>query len=158
MPYIELTSEDYKRAEANGISRNTAYNRYYNYFWDKETALTKPPRPKNKSGYLSIAIENGIDSQTFWQRVNVYKWDEETAATTPPLTKEQIAERNRKRTRKHPEWVYDRMKENGITTGMLSTRLCRLKWTLEEACSVPPGTQLVDYYRNKVRELESKIS
>ncbi|MEM5662287.1 hypothetical protein AAHB62_26390 [Bacillus cereus] len=38
-----LSQSDYKRAEANGINKNTLRNRVYNCAWDVEEAVTTPP-------------------------------------------------------------------------------------------------------------------
>lgn len=153
----ELTKEDYKRARENGINGKALYNRYYNKFWDKERAITEPLHKKQKYKWLEVAQQNGISPGTFRQRINRYGWDEEKAAITPVITLDEIGEYNRIKSRKHPQWVYDRMEENGISKDVLSARLRKLNWTLEEAVSVPPGTQLVDYYRNRVKELESQL-
>ena len=43
-----LTKEDYKTAEKNGISRQTAYQRYEMMYWDKEAAITKKVHKKRR--------------------------------------------------------------------------------------------------------------
>jgi hypothetical protein len=39
---IEITEDDYQRAEANGIKRHTLRNRVRKLKWDKERAINDP--------------------------------------------------------------------------------------------------------------------
>jgi hypothetical protein len=151
-----LTEEDYRVAEQNGICRKTLYTRFYIHYWNKEDALTRPVRKQSKTEWRSKCKELGIVNLMTYDNRLRYGWDEEKAATTPPMTREQIAEQNRKRNRKYPDWVYKAMDDNGISQKTFTSRVNKNKWTVKEACTVPVGMTLVDYYRNRVNELESK--
>jgi hypothetical protein len=152
-----LTKEDYEIAARNGIKRNTVDNRFYNLFWNKEECITKKPRKYKESHWRRKCIELGIvNVQTYDNRIR-YGWDEEKAATTPPMTREEIAKKNRDNQRKFPLWVYESLKKNGIDQRTFASRMNKSRWTMEEACTLPVGTRLVDYYRNKVKELESQL-
>jgi hypothetical protein len=151
-----LTDKDYEIAEKNGISRRIARLRFNQLYWSKEDCITKPVRKYVESKWRRKCKELGIvDLPTFDQRVNKLKWDEERAATTPPLSHEEIAELSRKKHRKYPGWVYDNLEKHNISNNTFHVRI-RGKWNIKEACTIPEGIDLVDYYRNRVKELESK--
>lgn len=144
----ELTEEDYKIAESNGISRNTARHRYQYYFWDKDRAITEPVRGYiDKSKWVKIAEKNGVSRATFHYRMWKYKWSEEKAATTPTATKKQGIEKLRQSNRRYPEWVYEEMKKNNVPQQTFLNRMNmpNTKWTMEEACAAPKGTRLADW-------------
>lgn len=148
-----LTNEDYEIAESNGIERHVLDLRFYAYYWDKERALTEPVRIYKKSKWRRKAKELGIVSvRTYDRRVN-RGWDEERAATEPPTSKDRMREINRETQRKFSKELYEKLERNGISNDLFRDRM-RRKWTFEEASTLPPGTQLLDYYRNRVRELE----
>jgi hypothetical protein len=153
----ELTKEDYEIAESRGIDKKTLYARFYVHYWNKDEAMTRPVRRHAKSPWRAKCKELGIvDVLTYDNRLR-YGWDEEKAATTPPMSREEIAKQNRDRQRKYPSWVYDELDKNGINHRTFASRVTKQGWTMEEACTLPVGTHLVDYYRNRVKELESQL-
>jgi hypothetical protein len=83
-----LTPEDYEIAIKNGISKRTAYKRFYELFWTKERAITEPVRKSKVSldpHWYAIALSNGISDSCFRYRMKK-KWPLELAATTQPGT------------------------------------------------------------------------
>lgn len=153
----QLTEEDYQLAESRGIDRKNLYARFHYHYWNKEDAMTRPVRRHSKSPWRAKCKELGIvDVLTYDNRLRL-GWDEERAATTPPMTRDEIAKQNRDRQRKYPAWAYEEIEKNNISIRTFQSRMSKQGWTLEEACTIPPGTTLVDYYRNRVKELESKL-
>jgi hypothetical protein len=152
-----LTEKDYEIAAKNGISRRIARMRFNRLFWNKEDCITQPVRKYTESQWRAKCRDLGIVTlSTFDQRVNRLKWDEEKAATTPPLSHEEIADLTRKVNRKYPDWVHDNLKKHNISNKTFHGRI-RGKWNMEEACTIPEDIDLVDYYRNRVKELESQL-
>lgn len=80
----ELTEEHFKIAESNGISRKNVSQRYWDYGWDIEKAITKPIEEK-ESDWLTwkeTAIKNGISNPLYNARLKKGMTPEK-AATTP---------------------------------------------------------------------------
>lgn len=79
-----LTDQDYEIAEKNGINRKNAWQRFYEYGWDKEKTLYTPLRKASKQWkeWVKVAEKNGISEPAFRNRMN-YKWTPEEAATFP---------------------------------------------------------------------------
>ena len=151
-----FTEEEYRIARNNGIKQSTVSNRYYALGWDKEKCITEPIKTIREEDLLvHVAMRNGIKSATYYSRLK-NGWGKEEAATTPVLTSKEIAEKNRQSTRIYEPWVYEEMEKNNISKNTLHARV-HSKWTVEEACRVPVGSKLVDYYRNRVKELESQL-
>jgi hypothetical protein len=151
-----LTEKDFEIAEANGIPRKIVRARFNRLFWDKKDCITKPVRSYRDDEWRMKCKELGIvDITTFDQRIK-RGWDGERAATVPKMTKDEIAQRNREIHQRYPSWVYDRLKQNNIKKQTFLNRMKGNRWNLKEACTVPEGMTLVDYYRNRVDELESK--
>lgn len=82
---FELTEDDYKIAEKNGLSRKLVYQRFY-VGWEKEDAVTVP---KGNSGILKRlqekAASNGIELSigAISSRRNNLKWSDEDVVTVP---------------------------------------------------------------------------
>lgn len=85
-----ITPEEYERAEANGVSYRQLNWRIREAVWEKERAITTPPRKLTDRGkWRKIAEANGINRSLFYVRVINQGWDEERAATTPLPTAEE---------------------------------------------------------------------
>lgn len=81
-----LTKEQYERAKANGINRQTACSRVRDYGWDIERALTEPSRSWGvafTNDELAIMRKNRLKKGTVKDRINRYGWDRERALTQP---------------------------------------------------------------------------
>lgn len=80
-----LTPDDYEIASLNGISKRTAYDRFYYRNWSRERAITDPVR-KTKTvadpHLRNMAVSNGIKRKTYDNRIRT-GWEPELAATTP---------------------------------------------------------------------------
>jgi hypothetical protein len=77
-----LTEEDYVVAAQNGISRKRAYQRFYQYFWDRERTITQPIEKVSRwDRYKSVCESNGISQNTFDRRIRHGKSSEEAATT-----------------------------------------------------------------------------
>ena len=79
-----LTEEAYRIAESNGISRENLRQRYWDYGWDAERAVTEPLRdmkPKLWDDWKETATNNGISNTLFNMRVKKYGFTPEQAAT-----------------------------------------------------------------------------
>lgn len=82
-----LTPDDYEIARKNGISKRTAYDRFYYRKWSKERAITEPVRKVKVSHdpWRKVAVSNGINPKTYDTRIRD-GWEPELAATTPSGT------------------------------------------------------------------------
>jgi len=81
---IDITPEDIKTAESNGIKYNTLYNRINYYGYTKEYATTVPPKKDEEYQYWRKQAKlNGISGSTFHSRVRKYDYSYEDAATKP---------------------------------------------------------------------------
>ena len=88
-----ITDEEYEIAEKNGISKDTLNFRIRRMGWNKEKALTKPPRKyTDRAKQVEIAKSNGIGRSTFYDRLS-YGWKVEDACTIPVMNSKQILER-----------------------------------------------------------------
>ncbi|TYR75552.1 hypothetical protein FZC79_10295 [Rossellomorea vietnamensis] len=152
-----LTESDIKIAEQNGINRKAAMKRFYELYWDKEDCITKPIQKREPNPWRKKCQELGIVPVTIYDARIKYGWDPEKAATTKRLTREEIAAMNKESQRKYPSWVYEAIEKNKISYGTFNSRVNKLKWTIEEACTIPSDMRLIEYYREKVKELEEKI-
>jgi hypothetical protein len=135
-----ITPEEYEIAEQNGISNTTLNQRVRELGWEKERALTEPPRGQFKrydKDLLDIAKQNGIPYNTFYHRVNRDGFTPEDAATAPLMETSEVVKRARKaRRRKYPLKYINLAKENGISYGTFCKRV-RRGWTLEDAATIP---------------------
>lgn len=77
-----LTEDDYIIAAANGISQKRAYQRFYQYGWDRERTITQPiDKISRWDRYKSICKENGISQAMFNARILLGKSPYEAATT-----------------------------------------------------------------------------
>ncbi|HDR4393062.1 hypothetical protein V4C29_23995 [Bacillus cereus] len=157
-----ITDEDYKRAEAFGISNKLLSDRVYIYRWNKEKAITTPVRKTKNRGwkeFKQIALENGVSERTFRRR-RQEGWDAVIAATTPPKTRKEVLQLSldaRRAKRPFTEEQIKQAQQNGINYSTLLKRVKACKWDKKEAIETPVLTpQEVakranadnDFYRN----------
>lgn len=110
-----ITPEEYEEAAANGISKQVLERRIRNSVWDREKALTDPPREKKDRRYWAkIAEANGIGYLTFLSRVNHLDWPEEKAATDPIQDKSKHAYRLHDANRKYKKELVALAAQNDI--------------------------------------------
>lgn len=134
-----LTPEDFEIAEANGINRQRAFDRFYKDGWSKKRAITQPmarKRPEFKQ-YKEICAANGINFTTFHARMNS-GWTAEEASTKP------IGYKLPRKLKITPE-QFATAEANGISKGALWNRVSGLRWPIEKAITVPINAK----YRKK---------
>ena len=139
MPYcFYITPEEYEAAEQNGISAETLTRRIRDLAWDKQIAISTPPRGRRDlSYYHKLAEANGIPHKTFTGRMRRI-WDPERAATQPVAGVGQITEMLNKRwdtERIYPKEYVELAERNGIQYRTFQWRM-RHGWTLEDAAGV----------------------
>lgn len=137
---LYLTDEDFKTAEANGISYENAYARFYNYGWVKKDAITKPVLRRDLwINHKEECEKNGINRSTFLSRVRK-GLPPEKAASLPVASFGQKLEPE-----KHPTKISKEMKElatkNGISYNTFSIRVYKYKWDVLKAATTPIKTQ-----------------
>lgn len=131
-----ITQEDYKRAEANGISNELLYNRVYRMSWDVERAICQ------KKQVMSARIEYTAEEKELMKKNNipvylVYSrlrdgWDRKKAVSTPKIIKKG---RKVKRARsKFTDEIIELVKSNGINISTFYWRV-RNGWSEEEAAT-----------------------
>lgn len=139
-PDFDLTEEDYAEAQRNGIPRDVAYKRFYDYGWDKLDAISRPRRKHRKFQYdpemVKLAKKNDIPLVIFRDRVTTLGWTEEQAATIPVMTREDVGQWNAKINSKFTQEQIETFTRNGIPRGTVRGRLLR-GWSMAEAISVP---------------------
>ena len=98
MEYYEVIyDEDYKKAEANGVRKNTLQNRIYNLGWTKEKAINTPPiKPRFCKKIIEIANSNGVCKSTLMFRVKKLNMSAYKAATKEIMSHDKISELGRK--------------------------------------------------------------
>ena len=138
-----ITPDEYEIAKRNGIPRNTLEQRIRDLLWDKQRAITEPPKNMSKGygEYAKKAEKIGVKSNTFYTRVK-RGWSPERAATTPIIkTDNKFLDEQRKKgikkIRKYPDWVYEELKKNNINRDTFWRRVNTYKWSVEKACTTP---------------------
>lgn len=142
--YFYITPEEYEAAEKLGISKSTLESRVWDLGWEKERALTTPPRKLNdRSHWSKVAETNGISYRLFINRVTLHGWSEERAATEPVWTKKDYkkfwAEKNARNNRESdPIYQFSQLAvENGICKNTFYSRIRLLRWDPERAATEP---------------------
>ncbi|MEK4449914.1 hypothetical protein BSK49_01060 [Paenibacillus odorifer] len=135
-----ITPEEYEKAAENGIKRGTLEWRIRDAAWDRERAVTTPPRAlRDRSQWVKVAAANDIPYPIFINRVNT-GWTPERAATQPVRTKEQLIEQMKESSpvkRKYPEELIKQAASNGISRNTFHVRVHN-GWSWERAASEPP--------------------
>ena len=128
-----LTDEDFQTAQQNGISKTTAYQRFYEYGWTREDTVTKPVNSHLlvSAEYKKKCAEVGLSYSTFTKRVKRGMKPEMALALSskPKLSQEHIAI----------------AEENGISLNTLKKRFYNYRWPIERAITEPINVQ----YRRK---------
>jgi hypothetical protein len=126
-----ITPEQYAKAAANGVPARNLEQRYRDYGWSMERAMTEPIR-KNKShgDWPAIAKSNGITYDQYLKRVQI-GWSMEAAATTPVMqdTAAHAAHARSKRKPRTdiPDEIRALAERNGIPKSTLVHRISRQK-------------------------------
>ena len=138
-----ITPEEYDVAESNGIPRTTLEQRVRDLLWDKQRAITEPPKEMSKGyeKYARKALGIGVSRNAFYTRVQ-RGWSLERAAATPVKeTGKKFLDEQRKlsiqKTRKYPDWVYEELDKNNIKRCTFWQRVNTHKWSVEKACTTP---------------------
>ncbi|MBW3493233.1 hypothetical protein [Bacillus sp. FDAARGOS_1420] len=159
-----ITPDEYERAERNGINRRVLNERIRNLGWDKDTAMTKPVRTSNATGWRKvreIALKNGISRQTYYARMNK-GWKLIDAISKPPINKYQAL----RLAEEANYWIgnkvlSDKQAEiaslNGVSYRLACERVKRLKWSVEEAITTPVLTRLECAKRGKEASYWSRL-
>src|SRR5699024_10771102 len=138
-----ITPEEYEIAEQNGISRVLLDKRVRDLLWDKETAITKPPKTQDYSlsKYADIAEQNGIHCNTFFTRVRSGMPPEKAMMKPLQDKKKWGKEMSRRRNKRYPNFVYEKIKEIGLTASNFHQRILTGRYTIYEACTIPKRTR-----------------
>ncbi|AIQ54530.1 hypothetical protein R70331_25420 [Paenibacillus sp. FSL R7-0331] len=135
-----ITPDDYTRAAANGIKANTLETRVRCLGWDKERAVTTPPRRvADHSAWHSLAESNGISKHLFRARVNQHGWSPERAATEPFTTtdrRRELVSQAKRYQLKYPPAVLARAAANGVQPDTFYHRIY-LGWDVDRAANTP---------------------
>lgn len=154
-----ITPEEYKIAAENGICRTTLNSRIRDLAWDKEKAITTPPKKfKRVPKYLvEEAQQNGIPYIVLNQRLNILGWDTKRAATEPIWGKEQRRKRAKKMCdsrRKYPKEILELAVQNNIPKYVFYDRINRQGLDMLTAATRPIMTREqisrlgIEAYRN----------
>ena len=149
-----VTPKDYETAKRNGISEKRVYARVYMHGWNIDRAITEPVRKQTRRmEWLQVSRENNISDNLFYARVNELGWTEEKAATKKPLTSKEVSlHATSQRNRQFPDWVYENLKKRNIKTTTFFTRVKRLGWDIEKACTTQPKKRN-EYRTSKQKEM-----
>lgn len=132
--YIYITPHDYVVAKANGISAENVESRVRQLGWDVDKAITKPVAPRVLHGMVELYKANGISRQTYSRRVREGMSPLE-AATLPTKTPREAAAVGAGRRKLNP--YIKRASENGISYQTFHSRISKLGWPKELACTRP---------------------
>ncbi|KAB2337631.1 hypothetical protein F7731_08530 [Cytobacillus depressus] len=122
---MHLTDDDYKLAEQNGISRQTAYHRFYSLGWSAEKTVNTPlnKSSKDRSLWRKKCDEIGLKYSTFQKRVRKGMKPEDAfyLPRKPKLSLKQI----------------EIASSNGIGMNTVMNRVYNQKWDVERAITEP---------------------
>src|SRR5699024_5718993 len=123
--------------------RTTLEQRVRDLLWDKQRAITEPPKEMSKGyeKYARKASGIGVSRNAFYTRVQ-RGWSLERAAATPVKEPgKKFLDEQRKlsiqKTHKHAEWVYEELDNANRTRCTGWQRLNTHKWSAEKACTTP---------------------
>jgi hypothetical protein len=138
--YFYITPEEYKIAELNGIGKHLLENRVRNLAWEKERAITEPPKKQSTPIPLEVrekARMNGIGHGTLRHRVHQKGWSYEKACTEPLFDRnDHISNLNKK----YPDEILRLLEVNGIKYSTFANRINRSGWNIYDAATVPVMT------------------
>lgn len=142
-PYdFYITPEEFTIAAQNGINEVTFYNRIRQLGWNKEKAMTTPPRKRSfhSTRWVKLAEKNGICISTYKYRINQLGWDPERAATQPLQDRTVQAKAAHKASRKYPIELVELAKQNGIPYDVFRKRIAYSGWDMMRAATTPVMT------------------
>ncbi|WP_340397784.1 hypothetical protein NST50_05220 [Paenibacillus sp. FSL E2-0202] len=133
-----ITSEEYARADANGIHAAALEQRVRVYGWNIDRAASQPLRTQqDRSLWREIAEKNGITPDAFYRRINQYGWEIERAATEPLVDYIESLRRGSEAQRKYsPEW-YALAAKHGISPALFRERVRDYGWDYRRAATEP---------------------
>lgn len=131
---IYLTPEDFKVAEQNGISYQTAHRRFYSYGWSAKRAITQPVQKnvRRYDGWKDWKDKALVSKSTFCTRVR-NGWGERKAAMTPPMSFSDAAKKKSKYTERHKQIA----ESNGVSMPVVRYRVTQLGWSVHKAITTP---------------------
>ncbi|MGK8430834.1 hypothetical protein [Bacillus cereus] len=143
-PYdFYITPEEYDIAESNGICRDTLEYRIRKakFLWEREVALTKPPRKASGEWkkVKHIALQHGVKRQTFSYRRSK-GWSVEEASTTPPLSRAESLRRANLLNNNNTVFTREELQQidkNKLHRNIVYFRYKKLKWSKEDAINLP---------------------
>ncbi|NWL89994.1 hypothetical protein DMN77_20805 [Paenibacillus sp. 79R4] len=141
--WFYITPEEYAEAAKHGIQPRTLDRRVREQGWNKEQAMTTPPRKQKPRGYYepwaAVAEKNGVKYGAFMSRIRS-GMSPETAATKPLQTIEELRQSAldaAEHTRVYPESYLRMAEENGIPYATFQYRVKYCKWDYERAATEP---------------------
>ena len=144
---LYLTDEHYAIAEANGIDRRTAYDRFYNRGWSVEKTITKPKKVNKPfkalleeacPNYKEILEKHGISYITLYQRIVKEGMSIEEALNTPKRAAGNKGRWGRAARKGKISEEYIKLAEaNGINISTLRARVLTYHWDIEKAATTP---------------------
>lgn len=142
-----LTILDYQEAAKRGIDRKTAYQRFYEYAWDKERAITEPKANRNLYKTWKPVLDiTGIKRATFYTRVISLGMTPFEACTTPLKAKtgRPVGGDNVRLSERHIAVAV----KNDIPRGTVHQRVYTYNWDVKRAITEPVNTR----FRKKARQ------
>ncbi|MED5019314.1 hypothetical protein P9847_18590 [Paenibacillus chibensis] len=142
--YFYITPEEYAAAEKVGIGKATLESRVWDLGWEKDRALTTPPRKlTDRSRWSKVAEKNGISYKTFLNRIVLHGWTDERAATEPVWSKEDYRRnwvKNNPRNNRCEDPLFQLSElalKNGICKSTFYSRVRKLRWDPKRAATEP---------------------
>lgn len=135
-----ITSEEYQRAEKNGICKSTLEYRIRAALWERERALTESPTKISEWKMIKeIALKNNIRRSTFESR-RATGWTLIDAITKPVMSRKECIERANQFNQNNSILTNEQIqcaKEKGIKPDTIRNRLRKWKWDIEIAITNP---------------------
>lgn len=128
-----LTDEDFALAEANGIRKALAYDRFYRLGWAKKRATTETPKRRIWPDYKEEAEANGVTRHMFFKRIGDGIEPEEAIAMGYIGHGSNRGQHKKRLGRMHVEIA----EANGIPEGTARNRVNLYGWDIERAITEP---------------------
>lgn len=133
-----ITTEDYARAAENGVSASLLSERVRRLCWDKERAITTPPKPKRSKipqEIRNLAEQKGIPFPLLSQRIR-NGWNPKKAATTPKMDVAEARKQNLAKRKNNDPYLQMALK-NGIRPDSYYYRVKKAGWSPIVAATRP---------------------
>lgn len=142
-----LTIMDYKTAEENDIDRKTLYQRFYEYGWSRERAITEPKANRRLYKTWKPVLEiTKVKKSTFYNRVISLGMTPFEACVTPVQeTKGRAVGIGNPILTEHDIAIAEK---NGIRRGTVNQRVYAYKWDVKRAITEPIHSK----FRKKERQ------